>query len=264
MVVPRPRFARYMGQWVHGRRHGHGVLRLDDEEESYYDGNWENDRRHGFGLMVYPSGNRYEGEWSCDLRHGHGCMHWFDLCEIYEGSWAQGVQHGAGEHVWYPAASATSVSDKAGRGDKAMTLGTTKMVMAAARLLRGQSSNAGKSKTKAPIVISPFVTRNYYRGEWSGGLREGVGSFEYADGSRYRGQWQGNMKNGAGVLVYADGRVVDGVWDHDRLTQPQPEVCVCLSVSLSVCLGGVVCVRVCVCGVCVCVCVCVCVFVVCV
>jgi hypothetical protein len=38
MVVPRFPFARYMGQWVHGRRHGHGVLRLDDEEEFYYDG----------------------------------------------------------------------------------------------------------------------------------------------------------------------------------------------------------------------------------
>ena len=102
MVVPRFPFARYMGQWVHGRRHGHGVLRLDDEEESYYDGDWENERRHGFGKMVYPTGNRYEGEWSGDLRHGHGCMHWSDLGEIYEGSWAQGVQHGAGEHVWYP------------------------------------------------------------------------------------------------------------------------------------------------------------------
>ena len=76
------------------------------------------------------------------------------------------------------------MSEKAGRGDKAMTFGATKMVMAAARLLRGQSSTAVKSKPKAPIVISPFVIRNYYQGEWSGGLREGVGSFEYADGSR--------------------------------------------------------------------------------
>ena len=66
-------------------------------------------------------------------------------------------------------------------------------------------------------MISAFVTRNYYYGEWVAGAREGLGSFEYADGARYRGSWRKNQKHGAGVLVAADGSVTEGEWRHDRL-----------------------------------------------
>ena len=219
MLVPRPRFARYMGSWRRGKRHGRGVLRLDEEDESLYEGEWQDDRRHGFGVMVYPNGNRYEGEWCKDKRHGQGCMHWLDLCEIYEGEWWEGYQHGSGEHVWYPSKpSPAAAHDTGGRGGS-KTPGTTKQVMAASRLLSGKNTSF---KMKQPLMISPFVTRNYYRGGWVKGLRDGVGSFEYADGSRYRGGWLRNEKHGAGVFVSADGRVEEGSWENDRKIHDQP------------------------------------------
>ena len=65
-------------------------------------------------------------------------------------SWDSGKQHGTGEHVWYPASSAAAASAAAaarggaGKGGKAglASVGTTKMVLAAARLLKGKSSVA--------------------------------------------------------------------------------------------------------------------------
>ena len=44
---------------------------------------------------------------------------------------------------------------------------------------------------------------NRYRGGWRAGQRAGVGSFEYADGSRFRGEWERNVKHGEGVYVHA-------------------------------------------------------------
>ena len=234
MVVPRPRFARYMGAWRRGKRHGHGVLRLDEEDESFYEGEWQDDRRHGFGVMVYANGNRYEGEWCKDERQGQGCMHWRDLCEIYEGQWWAGKQHGSGEHVWYPAKASSAPppevnssrglggSREGGRSPMAKSplknAITTKQVLAESRLLtsKGGGAFSRASLAKQPLVISPFMTRNYYRGEWVNGLREGMGSFEYADGSRFRGAWLCNEKHGPGVFVSADGRVEEGSWAHDR------------------------------------------------
>lgn len=36
--------------------------------------------------------------------------------------------------------------------------------------------------------------RNRYEGQWKAGLRHGLGTFYYANGSKYEGEWSKNLK----------------------------------------------------------------------
>lgn len=59
---------------------------------------------------------------------------------------------------------------------------------------------------------------NHYLGQFKNGLRDGLGSFYYADGSRYQGQWKDGMKHGIAEHTRDDGSCTDGVFENDRMT----------------------------------------------
>ena len=44
-----------------------------------------------------------------------------------------------------------------------------------------------------------------YDGEFKGGVKEGKGIYEYADGSIYDGEFKGGEKKGKGVYKHTDG-----------------------------------------------------------
>jgi hypothetical protein len=49
----------------------------------------------------------------------------------------------------------------------------------------------------APDVRPKLV----YEGEWVKGIREGTGTYYYANGEVYNGQWQRNQRNGQGTAL---------------------------------------------------------------
>lgn len=51
----------YEGEWVHDKRHGHGVLKVLTKY-TYY-GQWAKNAMTGYGVMVYENGSKQEGEW---------------------------------------------------------------------------------------------------------------------------------------------------------------------------------------------------------
>jgi hypothetical protein len=73
---------------------------------------------------------------------------------------------------------------------------------------------------------------NMYQGSWLNGLREGHGTFTYADGSSYNGHWHLGMKHGHGVFVFGNGSVYNGRFDSDRMidrpseTSPSPALAI--------------------------------------
>jgi hypothetical protein len=89
----------YSGDWVRGKRNGHGVQKYATGAE--YEGEWKKDQRHGYGSMLYPSGNKFTGNFVADDKSGHGVMEWFSERERYEGAWEKDLQHGYGEHAWF-------------------------------------------------------------------------------------------------------------------------------------------------------------------
>lgn len=96
---------KYMGQWVDGLRHGHGVQTYGQASSGdHYDGSWKNDTKSGYGIYVWKDGARYEGEISNGLRHGYGLYKFskYDKQkrDFYQGEWKDGVKSGLGKTYW--------------------------------------------------------------------------------------------------------------------------------------------------------------------
>ncbi len=77
----------YEGQWLNGRRHGHGAWTKADG--SMYVGEWVNDKPHGQGTLTLPNGNKYSGEWKEGRRHGSGVKIHPDGTKCF-GEWENG------------------------------------------------------------------------------------------------------------------------------------------------------------------------------
>lgn len=80
---------RYRGDFVAGRKHGHGVQSWATGDR--YEGGFANDLREGLGEYVWGrgsewAGQRYKGEYRADLRHGQGSYRWPDGREL-SGRW---------------------------------------------------------------------------------------------------------------------------------------------------------------------------------
>ena len=103
-------FCSYTGDWVDGKRVGHGICYYSADKLSYYDGEWLDGKRHGKGRMQYASGNFYEGDWAADQKCGDGKMSWVAQDCEYTGAWEGGKPHGYGEMIWREEAPAVSPS----------------------------------------------------------------------------------------------------------------------------------------------------------
>ncbi|XP_062036836.1 radial spoke head 10 homolog B2-like [Lepus europaeus] len=82
----------YAGQWDRGVQNGFGthtwfLKRIPNSQyplRNEYVGQFVDGRRHGHGKLYYASGAMYEGEWVCDRKHGVGRLT-FKNGRVYEG-----------------------------------------------------------------------------------------------------------------------------------------------------------------------------------
>lgn len=181
----------YEGHVDHGLRHGLGIFTCSTDQ--VYEGEWKNGKRHGKGRLYYNSSKTcvYEGYWVNGLRHYYGIMK-YSSGNMYEGEWVKDKKHGKGVMTWsaqnevYLGEWVNDLADGFGEhiwGDKAL----------------------GKQRCNA------------YRGAWKGGLRSGLGTFFYSNGSQYSGYWVDNKKDGRGAFTFPDGRIIAGSFKKDRM-----------------------------------------------
>ncbi|CCW60460.1 unnamed protein product [Phytomonas sp. EM1] len=173
--------AVYQGGWAHGKRNGRGWQQFPDG--NVYDGEWLDDQRHGHGALIYSNGDCYEGDWVRDERHGSGEMAWrkgnTQYMELYEGTWVQGLPSGEG------------------RSTTIMYVDTTDVP------IYNPITEEKEFVTPSNFVIPLDCGTNVYEGSFVDGIREGKGTFYYADGSRFEGYWHHGKKNGTGKFIGA-------------------------------------------------------------
>lgn len=141
-----------------------------------------------------------------NVKSGFGTMTWEAERESYHGQWRDDRPHGEGTYLW-----------------QVLLPGTVEAARAqAAQAGRLSSVTAAASRGDLPLAqLAPHLHGiNRYVGQFERGLRQGVGTFFYADGARYEGQWAANQKHGAGRFVYEDGSVYEGPFDRDRPVKP--------------------------------------------
>jgi len=160
---------KYVGNVVNCRRDGIG--RFVSHECDIYHGSWAGDRREGHGECEWANGDRFVGQWSEDQRHGTGLQekrgHW-----TYDGPWERGCRHGAGGVL------STAAGD--------VFHGTW-----VKEALHGEGSHTNQR------------TGESYMGQYSRGLRSGVGSATLRSSDKYQGQWEAGVIAGEGCLVRA-------------------------------------------------------------
>ena len=86
------RSSEYTGQWVLGKKHGSGTLRLPD---GTYTGEFRDDLKSGIGTLRSVNGKVYTGEFARGVIEGKGKYVWPDG-RVYEGDWRAGEMHGKG------------------------------------------------------------------------------------------------------------------------------------------------------------------------
>lgn len=82
----------YEGEWLQGRRAGHGKMAYggaaSGRSGDVYEGEWLNDMRHGKGTMTYANNSVYEGHWHADARSGRGTLFSVERGTRFDGEWA--------------------------------------------------------------------------------------------------------------------------------------------------------------------------------
>lgn len=78
-----------------------GKGRFYFEDGSYYDGDWVEGKKQGHGILYYCDGNTkiYEGKWLNDKFSGQGILYNIfseELWVRYEGEFLEGVKNGKG------------------------------------------------------------------------------------------------------------------------------------------------------------------------
>ncbi|RUS92178.1 hypothetical protein EGW08_000031, partial [Elysia chlorotica] len=170
-------FFRYEGEWMKGKKHGHGKLLMKDG--TYYEGQFINGEINGNGYKYFASSMaKYTGQFLNGEMHGHGIMTYLNG-NVYEGQWYKNKKQGFG-------ILKTS--------DKAVYEGT----------FHGHVRDGEGTQT--------YDNGDRYEGYWVLDQRNGHGDLWCADGSHYCGHFAHDMFHGAGVMTHASGIVYRGDW----------------------------------------------------
>lgn len=201
----------YEGNVVNGIRNGQGIYRRSVPKPFVYEGEWLNGLFHGQGVCYYGEqgcDHHYVGEFQKGEREGNGTMY-YPNGNVYEGQWHLGKRHGHGKFTWKESGTYYIGEFKDGQ-------------------MSGQGEIVYAFSAQSPSV--QFVQSNRYLGHFANSLRNGQGTFYYANGAVYKGEWHDNRKNGQGTFTSRDGRVYnsefrDGsIYQDGQLFVPTPQI----------------------------------------
>lgn len=163
----------YTGEWVSGKRQGHGEQRYSNGD--VYAGDWFANQRQGEGTLARADGSVYSGAWEADQPHGYGQA--TDNNHVrYTGTWIRGQRHGYGAEV------RPDQTEYEGQWQAGVPHGDGQ-----ARLIDGSQHN----------------------GEWQAGYILGHGTRTDPLGSSFAGIWNQNaIANG--LVSYPDGSTYAG------------------------------------------------------
>ena len=147
------------------------------EDGSRYEGEKYLEKRHGKGTLVYGDNFKYKGEWNNDLMEGYGSL-WKNDKLIYEGEWRHGLFHGKGTMFNHEVDDSEEFD------------GTDFMK------LRGGWDR--------------------FDGNFLNGMKQGVGTIIFKDGSTFCGNFRNDVVHGFGSF-FKNGVTKVGSWLRNRL-----------------------------------------------
>ena len=167
----------------------------------------EAEERHGKGVAHLPNGDIYDGEYNCGKRHGKVCR-----CLVSE------------LHIKYKFHECVaSISLNREHINSSLVRGTLENTWT----IRSMDMDCSITQM-APIMMvrpcqhlylpmAPVIGTNSSLGMWMDDLRNGQGTYTYANGDTYEGEWSNNLRHGEGSYTYsASGAKYTGNWMNGR------------------------------------------------
>lgn len=200
---------RYDGEWLDDMRSGAGH---EENSEEVYDGSFALDRRDGLGTQRNTrTGSLYNGSWKAGCRCGAGSYYSATKDTTYEGVFLHDRLTGSGT-----ATKGGSLEQFSGLWLDGMEQGHGSLRLANGDTLRGVW-HRGRPRPDANVEYTDAPERDAicdsrYVGGWRDGVRHGVGTQVFRDGSVYEGAWENNEQHGHGRRTAVSGESVECDW----------------------------------------------------
>eukprot|EP00929_Paragymnodinium_shiwhaense_P087071 TRINITY_DN47379_c0_g1_i1.p1 TRINITY_DN47379_c0_g1~~TRINITY_DN47379_c0_g1_i1.p1 ORF type:complete len:964 (-),score=175.22 TRINITY_DN47379_c0_g1_i1:218-3109(-) len=196
----------YCGQFAEDAMDGQGVLVwFVMGGRCTYRGDFRDNVFEGRGLLEWSSGAKYDGDFQNGQYHGEGSFEWPGGRSMYRGLWGNGEMNGEGaltviqnDNSSYIYTGMFTNGDMDGHGHVVFT----------------------KSQAKGDV-------KDEYKGEFKASRFNGLGTFQWANGSSLAGIFEDNYCSRVGRKVNSDGSVYTGelrfdlehgkgvLWSHD-------------------------------------------------
>ncbi|KAK1934684.1 putative MORN repeat protein, partial [Babesia divergens] len=179
---------QYEGDWVGGKRHGHGSL-ISTKQGYKYTGEWANDKREGKGELTTPL-FEYTGMFKDNQFNGRGkLVHKGGV--TYEGDFENGMYNGRGRLIMLDG------TIKMGSFRNNEIYGVCSIIKTDGRIYVGKL-HGDVLNGKGRLIYNRLVS---FEGQWNEGIRDGQGVVEIK-----------LSEDGAGGLI-----TIDGVWQNDSV-----------------------------------------------
>ena len=182
---------------------GRGKLVLvKNEKKVFYNGIWQNDNLNK-GTIYYPNGDTYKGEMKNYLRNGKGKF--ISDSETYEGDWEDDQKNGDGILIYKDG------SKYVGKFKNNQFNGKGKIESCDGFFYSGDFLNNqmdGKGYLRGN-------NGHIYNGDFKNGLFHGEGEFKWIDQSNveiYKGNYSFGKKDGIGTFTFSNGNIYRGEW----------------------------------------------------
>eukprot|EP00698_Gefionella_okellyi_P020644 TRINITY_DN6508_c0_g1_i3.p1 TRINITY_DN6508_c0_g1~~TRINITY_DN6508_c0_g1_i3.p1 ORF type:complete len:690 (+),score=76.49 TRINITY_DN6508_c0_g1_i3:86-2155(+) len=214
---------QYVGQFDDDMMTGIGVMTFDVEGQGSctYKGHFEDNAFHGEGEIQFANGNTFTGQFFTNQFHGQGVFAWRDG-RRYTGGWHYNLMHGIGV-LEFPDGAVYDGEFRAGHyaghgtrtwsnGDKCAFPAVVAFECTWVVLLQ----NAAMC-----FLSNRFCVRLYCKfhladiGEWHDSQMHGMGTYEWADGTKYIGVFEHNVAVRHGKKIWPDGCTYVGEFKND-------------------------------------------------
>lgn len=207
-----------------------GFYHLSDGEQ--YTGGLVRGFKSGQGRHSFPDGEVYEGGWLANLKHGLGCQTWDDGYE-FEGEWRADEQTGFG--IEYTRAGKISACGRWLHSEMKEWHAVPRSVLPKGKFLSEKAKNSDllysdggyykgavneKSEAHGKGILYTATHQIVQGGRFQHGKLDGEGFTNHPDGGRYAGEHKGGLREGVGKLQLANGDKYSGNF-HNNLQHGQ-------------------------------------------
>ncbi|KAG7356436.1 MORN repeat-containing protein [Nitzschia inconspicua] len=212
----------YIGMFDNGQRNGHGVF---TSSRLQYTGDWLGGKYHGYGVLkIFSKNTTFKGQFHHGIRDGQGEEILEDGTVVHRGLWRQDRPVKAEGLPVHLEDDESSDLDEETTPIHQQPTGPISTLYQTPQQIKDGEGFVGMYKgiveDELPSGVGTIAYEKHhhptgitrYEGFFDKGIRQGYGRADFATGDTYHGNWSGGVFEGHGEYMFADGRMYKGSW----------------------------------------------------